>query len=317
MLHRLAGSLLLIGCWGGEAPLPTGGGGPTAPTQPTVYVPGTSYFGDNEYIEYIAGNMPLIFTAPHGGALMPSSIPTRTASACGGAATTVSDANTEDLARVIRTEFFNRFGKHPHIVINRLHRNRLDANRELGEAACGNAQATEAWRDYHEFIETARTKVATDHERGWYTDLHGHGHAIARLELGYDLSATTLRLTDAELDAAAAYENASTIRVFSQSSPLSFSALLRGATSLGTRLTDAGFPSVPSAQDPAPDVGEEYFSGGYNTERHSCKTTGTICGVQIEANFTGVRDTPASRAAFAAAIATAYVGFLTPLGFTF
>ena len=159
--------------------------------------------------------------------------------------------------------------------------------------------------------------MTADHQRGWYTDLHGHGHAIARLELGYDLSATTLRLTDPELDASAAYENASTIRVFSQSSPLSFSALLRGATSLGTRLAESGFPSVPSAQDPAPDVGEEYVSGGYNTERHSCKTTGSICGVQIEANFTGVRDTPASRAAFAAAIATAYVAFLTPLGFTF
>ena len=314
-MHRLAVGLLLLGC-GGGSPSP-GGGGPTGPNQPTLYVPGTSYFGDNEYVEYIAGNMPLIFTAPHGGALAPTTIPARTASACGGAATTVSDANTEDLARLIKTEFFTRFGKYPHIVINRLHRNRLDANREIGEAACGNAQAQEAWRDYHEFIETAKTHVTTVHQRGWYTDLHGHGHAIARLELGYDLSATTLRLANAELDATATHENASSIRVFSQNSSLSFSALLRGPTSLGTLLTDGGYPSVPSAQDPAPDVGEEYFSGGYSTERHSCKTTGVVCGVQIEANFAGVRDTPANRAAFAAAIATAYVTFLTPLGFSF
>ena len=317
-MRRFAWLMMLAACGGGSSPPPTsGGGGPTGPTQPTVYVPGTSYFGDNDYVEYIAGNMPLIFTAPHGGALTPATIPTRTAGACGGEATTVSDANTEDLARVIRTEFFNRFGKYPHIVINRLHRNRLDANREIGEAACGNAQAQEAWRDYHEFIETAKTKVTADHQRGWYTDLHGHGHAIARLELGYDLSATTLRLTNAELDASSAYETASSIRVFSQNSTLSFSALLRGSTSLGTLLTDAGYPSVPSAQDPAADVGEEYFSGGYSTERHSCKTTGSVCGVQIEANLAGVRDTPANRASFAAAIATVYVAFLTPLGFTF
>lgn len=305
----------LTACGGGSV-TPTGGG-PQGPTPPTVYVPGTSYFGDNDYVEYIAGNMPLIFTAPHGGSLTPTSIPTRTASACGGEATTSADLDTEDLARHIRTEFFNRTGKYPHIVINRLHRSRLDANREIGEAACGNAQSQEAWRDYHEFIETAKTKVTADHQRGWYTDLHGHGHAIARLELGYDLSATTLRLSDAELDAGATYETASSIRAFSQQSTLSFSALLRGSTSLGTLLTDAGFPSVPGTQDPAPDVGEEYFSGGYSAQRHSCKTSGQVCGVQIEANLAGVRDTPANRAAFAAAIATAYAAFLTPLGFRF
>lgn len=314
-MHRLAPILFLLAC-GGENPPPTGGG-PTGPVQPTVYVPGNSYFGDNDYVEYIAGNMPLIFTAPHGGALAPTSIPARTASACGGAATTVSDANTEELARQIKTEFFNRTGKYPHIVINRLHRNRLDANREVGEAACGNAQAQDAWRDYHEFVETAKTKVTTDHQRGWYTDLHGHGHAIARLELGYDLSAITLRLTDPELDASSTFENASSIRVFSQQSSLSFSALLRGPTSLGTLLANAGYPAVPGAQDPAPQAGEEYFSGGYSTERHSCKTTGQVCGVQIEAHMVGVRDTPSNRAAFAGAIATVYATFLAPLGFSF
>ena len=308
--------LLVVACGGGGSTTP-GGGGPPTPPPPTVYVPGNSYFGDNDYVEYIAGNLPLIFTAPHGGALAPTSIPTRTAPACGGAATTVTDANTEDLARLIKTEFFNRTGKYPHIVINRLHRNRLDANREMGEAACGNAQAQEAWRDYHDFIETAKAKATADHQRGWYTDLHGHGHAIARLELGYDLSAATLRLTDAELDGAPTYETASSIRVFSQQSSLSFAALLRGQSSLGTLLTSAGYPSVPSAQDPAPDAGEEYFSGGYSTERHGCKTAGQVCGVQIEANLVGVRDTPANRAAFAAAIATAYVAFLTPFGFSF
>jgi hypothetical protein len=316
-MRRLAVLCVLAACGGNEAPPPTGGGGPTGPTQPIVYVPGTSYFGDNDYVEYIAGNMPLIFTAPHGGSITPASIPARTASACGGEATTTADANTEDLARLVKTEFFNRTGKYPHIIINRLHRSRLDANREIGEAACGNSQAHAGWHDYHEFIEIAKSKVTADHQRGWYTDLHGHGHAIARLELGYDLSAATLRLSDAELDAAITYELNSSIRTFSQQSPSSFSALLRGQSSLGALLANAGYPSVPSADDPFPDVGEEYFSGGYSTERHSCKTTGVICGVQIEANLAGVRDTPENRAAFAAAIATAYAAFLTPLGFAF
>jgi hypothetical protein len=315
-MHRLALLLLLVACGGGSEPPGEGGGSP-CPTQPAVSVPGTSCFGDNDFVEYIAGNMPLIFTVPHGGTLTPGSIPTRTPSACGGEATTTGDLNTQDMARLIKTEFFSRTGKYPHIIISRLHRTRMDANRDIGEAACGNALAQEAWRDYHEFIETAKARVTVEHQRGWYTDLHGHAHTIARLELGYGLSAATLRLSDAELDAASTYETASTIRAFSQQSSLSFSGLLRGQNSLGTLLTNAGFPSVPSAQDPAPDAGEEYFSGGYSVERHGCKTTGQICGIQIEANLVGVRDTPSNRAAFAVAIATAYVAFLTPFGFTF
>ena len=69
--------------------------GPTNTTPPVVpppvvpisYVAGQSYFGRNGYVEYIAGNTPVILTAPHGGTLSPSSIPDRTASACGGSAT--------------------------------------------------------------------------------------------------------------------------------------------------------------------------------------------------------------------------------------
>jgi asparagine synthase (glutamine-hydrolysing) len=74
-------------------------------------------------------------------------------------------------------------------------------------------------------------------------------------------------------------------------------------------------PEVPRRIDP--HAVEEYFSGGYSTERHSCKTAGQVCGVQIEANLVGVRDTPANRAAFAGAIATVYAAFLAPLGFSF
>ena len=307
---------LALACGGGGSTTPTPDV-PTGPTQPTVFVPGTSYFGANDYVEYIAGNMPLIFSAPHGGSLQPSTIPSRTAAACGGEATTVADANTEDLARRIQAEFFARHGKYPHIIINRLHRSRLDANREIGEGACGNSQAQKAWTEYHEFIEIAKARITADFPRGWYTDLHGHGHAIARLELGYDLSADVLRLSDATLDAASTFENASSIRAFSADSPLSFSALLRGSTSLGTLLVGAGYPSVPSAQDAAPQEGDAYFNGGYSTERHSCKSTGSVCGVQIEANFAGVRDTPEHRAAFASAIATVYAAYLAPFGVAF
>ena len=78
-------------------------GGRASPTSstPISYVAGQSYLGRNGYIEYVAGNAPVILTAPHGGSLTPGGIPDRTASACGGAATTVTDTNTGELVRAM------------------------------------------------------------------------------------------------------------------------------------------------------------------------------------------------------------------------
>ena len=66
--------------------------------------------------------------------------------------------------------------------------------------------------------------------------------------------------------------------------------------------------------------GEAYFSGGYNTARHTCgaeagplggATRGPICGVQIEANYTGVRDTQANMDRFGDVTATVLDSYLT------
>ncbi len=280
---------------------------PPPPPAPVTYVAGQSYFGRNGYVEYIAGNSPVILSAPHGGALTPSSIPDRTASACGGAATTVTDANTQELARTMQARYFARFGTYPHVIISHLSRRKLDPNRLQPEAGCGNAEAAQALAEWHAYIDAAKKAVITAHGKGWYMDMHGHGHAVQRLELGYLLTATQLDGSDAALDASSASENSASILTLSLASPSSFSALLRGPTSLGTLYAAQGFPSLPSSSDPRPN-GDEYFNGGDNTRRHSCgsaagplggTTGGMICGVQIEANFTGVRDNAANRERFA------------------
>jgi hypothetical protein len=295
----LAAAALLLAC---------GSGDPAGPT--SSFTVGTSYFGTNQYVEYIAGDLPIILTAPHGGTMTPADIPDRTAAPCGGEATTVRDTNTEELAREISAAFFRATGKYPHVVINRLHRRKLDANREIVEAACGSPSAQTAWREFHAYVDSARTRVLGDFGRGWYTDLHGHGHAVARLELGYQLTAAELRLSNAQLDASSTYETKSTIRTVSELSVISFSALLRGPTSLGALFQAEGYRSVPGSQDPAPLAGEEYFTGGYNVGRWGCGGGGLLCGVQIESHFEGVRDTAATRAAFAAALVRVYASYL-------
>lgn len=274
------------------------------------YTPGQTYTGRAGYVEYYAGNSPIIFAAPHGGSLKPAEIDDRTTVRCDTTdIVTRSDANTEQLVLAIRTAFYNRTGVYPHVIVSKLYRGKLDPNRSRTAGACGDAEAEIAWDEYHDFIDAARAKVASDYGRGWFTDIHGHGHDIQRLELGYLLEASDLQQTDGTLNGSSAYENESSFRTFSAGTTVSFSNVLRGSASLGTLLEAAGYPSVPSTSTPHPLSGESYFSGGYSTQRHACAGGGNICGLQIEHDST-VRATSTSRANYAAALAGVYETFL-------
>lgn len=297
------GTVLLLalmvgtGC-GGSSAAPTSPGTPNTPTAPTCAgAVGVSCFGTWNYVEYIPGDVPVVISVPHGGALTPASIPNRTVG------TTVTDTNTQELGQAIAQAFMTRTGRRPHVVIVHLRRTKLDANRDVVEAAQGNADAVRAWTGYHAFIEQAMTAVRQRSGTGLYVDLHGHGHARARPELGCLLSAATLNGTDDALNAANAAA-ASSLRLIAQQSSVSSAALIRGPLSLGG-LLEGQVPAVPSPSDPSPGA-DPYFNGGYSTSRH----TTTLPGLQIESHYTGVRDTATSRAAFGNALVTALGTFL-------
>jgi N-formylglutamate amidohydrolase len=271
------------------------------------YQAGTVYYGANNYIEYRAGNLPIIITASHGGTLTPASIPDRNCTNC----TYVQDANTDDLAAKMDAALRTTLGGYPHIIINHLHRIKLDANREIVEAADGNAAAEAAWREWEAFILAAKNDIVQNSGKGLMIDLHGHGHTIQRLELGFGLSASQLRLSDATL-ATTTYRNQTTIKNNIINNPNSYNTpqMLRGDFALGTLLAARGYPSVPSQQDVAPMVGEDYFDGGYNVLRYGSMDGTTIDAIQIECNFTGVRNTSANRTAFATQVAAAIKTYL-------
>ena len=274
------------------------------------YTPGQSYFGHKNYIEYIAGDGPIILSAAHGGSLTPSDIDDRTDAACGATDVQIrADRLTRELVIAMQQAIHTRFGTFPHVVINHLHRSKLDANRPVTEAACGNTDAGVAWLEFHTFMDVAKLAVVNGPGKGWYMDMHGHGHGIQRLELGYLLRAVDLRQPDSVLDGTTAFEEASGINTLSkEETDETFSTLLRGPNSLGALYAANDFPSVPSPTDPFPQSGDPYFNGGFSTERHTCSLAagplgglpaGKICGVQIETNLTGVRDTPENRTHFA------------------
>lgn len=269
-----------------------------------AYIPGTSYFGREDYIEYVAGNLPLILSVPHGGNLEPSEIPDRT---CGE---TVTDSYTEELAASIREEIMELTGCTPHIVICHLKRTKLDVNRELDIATCGNQFADTAWNEYHTFIDSAKAAVERGSGKGLLIDLHGHGHAIQRLELGYLLSAVQLAYPDASLNQAAIIEISSIRSLAGMNvNNLTLSDLLHGLFSLGTMFAARGYPAVPGIDEPYPFSGEPYFSGGYITSRHGSSGEGSVDAIQIECNQ-DVRFEVTARNNFAVATAAIFLNYL-------
>ena len=269
------------------------------------FIPGKSYFGRNNYIEYIAGNLPIVISVPHGGDITPFEIPDRT---CGDE--TVTDLYTINLAKEIRDAINLITGCYPHIIINNLKRTKLDANRDLQEAACGNTFAETAWYEFQHFIDSAAANVTKKSGKGLFIDLHGHGHAIQRLELGYLLTALQLSYSDATLNTTT-YKNNNSIRnlINTNVTNLTHSDLLHGTYSLGSMFAAKGLPSVPSTDDMYPLTGQSYFTGGYNTLTHGSKNDGSIDGIQIECNQ-NVRLIESSRKDFASNFAIVLLDYL-------
>ena len=262
--------------------------------------PGQTYFGRNKYIEYIAGTLPFVLSAAHGGRDKPEELPDR------AKGTFAFDTNTQELARAIDDEFVARTGQHPHVVICRVTRRKIDCNREIVEGAAGHPLTEQTWKDFQGFIQTAQKAVIAKHGKGFYIDLHGHGHADARLELGYGHNREDFCLADTELSRPE-FIKKGTLQFFALKNPAAYPALLHGPESFGALMEKAGFPSTPSLGKPVP--GEPYFNGGYNVRTHTAPGTG-FAGLQIESHSKGVRDTDASRRKFAAALVDQLAAYL-------
>ena len=262
------------------------------------YYPDSVYYGREEYVEYHAGDLPIILSAPHGGRLTPDEIPDRTYG------TTVTDDNTYELTKTVMDTMVARFGGRPHVILCRLKRTKLDANRDSVEAAQDDKYALRAWQEYHHYIGIAKKKIETDYGSGLLFDMHGHGKNPdgfydLRNWLGYLLSGSELDLSDAVLNANS-FKNESSIRALVDSSSSSFIEVLRGENSFGAILDSIGFKSVPSVNDPGPK-GKRYFSGGYNTVRHGSKNGGMISAIQVEAPKPGIRENQTTWSKFSSA----------------
>ncbi|CAJ0967959.1 unnamed protein product [Ranitomeya imitator] len=278
-------------------------------------------YGTNKYIEYQVGNMSLILTAPHGGSLTPSSIPSRDAGcyekatgkcyymhSCPAGAvtdsanckvTTVKDLYTQEMALAVAKEICRlTSGYCPHIVINNLSRSKLDPNRNKDEAAFGVPDADKAWDEFMDFIRAAKSRMS----QGLVIDIHGQSHAEQWIELGYLISKTNL-------DSGKFSASDTSIYALSKRRlDTSFEELLRGRQSLGMLIEEQNinYVCVPSPSNPGPNGGN-YFSGGYITSTYGSKTSGEVDAIQIELPK-WIRES-AERPKFAAVLAKALLNY--------
>ena len=257
-----------------------------------------------DYIISRKGNIPLLLVAPHGGDLKPQWIENR---GCEGAVIT-QDQYTLGIALQIENELKKRTYQ-PYIVYAKIHRIKVDLNRSLETSHCEDDSSNDLWRAFHQQIESYRYEIIQKYSRGLMIDIHGHGHPNQRIELGYLLNSEQLR----SLSTNGSLENSLTsINSLVNNHPenISLNELIIGENSLGTLLSSAGFPSVPSAQDPAPNLGDPFFSGGSNTKLYGSKTRSGVDAIQLELNRQNLRQESEDRIRFSKTFATVILSYL-------
>jgi hypothetical protein len=213
------------------------------PAQPPLLERSELLARDDAFLLVAPGQLPLVISAPHGGGLRPDAWPVRE----GGVQ--VRDTNTYSMALALSEAIRRRTGQSPSLVASRVHRRHLDLNRNAKESGAEQGEAQrQLWQDYHGGIEQAcQAALQQGDGRALLIDLHGHGHEHGLIELGFAVSAESLRKSDDELADA---------------------AWIRGPNSLGAELDRRGRKSVPSPTRPAPELDQAYFNGGYTVRRH-------------------------------------------------
>lgn len=258
---------------------------------------GKTYSDPEKLIEFIVGDIPLVISVPHGGTLMLPDVPIRD---CKNAVT-VTDSRTIELVKEIEKAFLEKYKARPFIVFTNISRKQVDQNREIGEGTCGNTAVDIYWNQFHNYIDTALAIATKKFGKAVYIDLHGHGHEIQRLEIGYGPSADLLRDLEKNNGSEIAEKTSVNNLIVSDKSH-TVKDLLIGKNAFGTLIEAAGYHAVPSLKDPYPLKEEKYFNGGYNTRRYTSAQYPNVFGWQIESNYKGVRD-PAGRPLFASAFA--------------
>ncbi len=211
-----------------------------------------------------ADALDLVIAAPHGGGLKPAYIDNRS----GSGIVTSKDSYTLEVSELLAQNLIDTYCEGvPYLIINHLHRSKLDANRELEEATIGivngKATATEAWNKFHTYINDAQVMVGgkfgtstgsgVTGVNGLFFDMHGYkgnnGGSDASANIGWKddvnihgapFTQWGYRLSDDPSLTSCPIDNlGGTIGSFTHARSLpnqSYECLVRGTNSMGSRV---------------------------------------------------------------------------------
>jgi N-formylglutamate amidohydrolase len=131
----------------------------------------------SRYVRTQAGELPIILSAPHGGALQVPDVDVRRGEglAKGPSGFVASrDGGTEELAEQLAAAIERRFGKRPYVVFARSHRKYLDPNRPA-HIAYEDSDAKPVYDHYHGKLADYCRDVQQRFRRGLLLDIHGQG----------------------------------------------------------------------------------------------------------------------------------------------
>jgi hypothetical protein len=203
----------------------------------------------------VASNV--IITVPHGGSLQPSYMGDRTTSDptyCNPSCVISKDSYTKEISELLVGKMIEHFCEVPYVIINELHRSKLDANREEPEATFDDPVAVNAWHSFHSFISDAQSLVSDkfgtvvnnegiEGMKGLLFDVHGYAGTDWEadggkfIQWGYRLSTATMDQANGVMDDN--HSSTSTIGSLTHARNLPgqyLECLVRGPKSLGQRI---------------------------------------------------------------------------------
>lgn len=252
------------------------------------YQAGDTIYGYKDYVKLVVGDIgvPLVLSAPHDGHIVPSDDEMPRINTAG------RDIRTKPLTFGIAEEFKKDTGLQPWIVINEIHRQRMEpqTNKNAADNTYGvDSEGRKTYDSYHELILLARSTMKKHLDEagakgGLVIDMHGHSHSyvgnqeiaypsvidgstlysnyIRQSEVAYGISVERIELPDNELDAFA--PNSSIYAIIKVNPGSTLSELVRGPFSLGTLLDNEGTIAVPSQNIPILERNASLF--GTNTD---------------------------------------------------
>jgi N-formylglutamate amidohydrolase len=212
------------------------------------------YSEPHGWVAVLAGMLPIILAAPHGGRQPIPGVPVRSGAGVFQFATG-RDNNTDELAAALALKLEERLQARPFLVVARFERKHLDANRSPDRAYESTA-AKPYYDAYHGALGQAREQVRREWGRGLLLDIHGQGTHAEAIYRGTGNGKTVAALTQR----------------FGVKA-------LTGSKSIFSQLEGRGYQVLPSANN---SYREDRYVGGYTVQTYGSHRDTGIDAIQLE-----------------------------------